>query len=180
MLPRQGDMSMYALIAGGEENDPENQREGFFMKRAKRKSQNEKLQPLSEEHAYSLISRGCNLQEVQRILEIAHQYNALWDQSQNIKFIDKIGWVELLQYYPGILAACVLNYQKKYGEDSLPGSFQKAAAVALDWSQDKVLGFQTGVSGLLVYNPVGVTTDEYLNGLALGYLFHESKAYNGK
>lgn len=169
---------MFVLIAGGG-GPPEEPKAGLIsrLKKYLVKSHEEPGR-LNEQVVLSLVSRACSVNEVNKLLEIGRHYHAEWTATEGIKYHPILGWVELLQYRPGILAATILEAQEKSPNYPLSGSFQRAVAGALKWPLQKVLGFQMGVSQTLLENPAGATDEAYLDGMALGYMFHESRKHN--
>lgn len=170
---------MSALTAGGgsEEDTPSHKK---FLERFLGGpgvyNMNQPIGPrrLSERTITSLLSRACNISEIKVFLDLTKEYKAEWTGAQQISHSDEFGWVEMLQYRPGILAAAVLQAQKLAGEPLSP-SFRQAVAYATGWPLKKVMGFQMGISNQLIENPTGGTDEHYLNGVALGYLFYESR-----
>lgn len=166
-----------STVAGDSEPEYRKYLRLFFTKNKTTSKNQPEIKRLSENVIESLITRGCNVLQLKKLLDIAHEYKAEWTAEQHIVWHHEFGWQEMLQYRPGIIAAVVLKAQK-LAQKPLSPSFQQAASYALGWPVEKVLGFQMGISGQFYTNPSGVTNDEYLNGLALGYLFHQSLQYN--
>lgn len=153
---------MSASIVDGEDNLPQLLKK-LWQKKPKR---------LNERMILSLITRGSNLLEVNRLLQISNEYKAEWTATQRIVWHEEFGWGEMIQYRPCVMDAAILKNQ---AAQTLSGSFQRAAADALGWTVPKVLGFQLGIMHSLIENPAGETTDDYLDGMSLGFLFYESK-----
>lgn len=166
---------MSVLTAGGAEDEPRHPLNiaRLFAKIPFRGRTNEPKR-LSENVINSLASRGCKISEIQRLLDISEEYKATWKAEIHIVWHRIFGWQEMLQYRPGLLAAAVLKAQKKLPDPMTP-SFQQAVCRALGWPIEQVLGFQMGIECLMLENPSGMTNDAYLDGIALGYMFYESR-----
>lgn len=166
---------MFALTAdGGQEEDMPNHKRFLDLFMTPKQPIANGPKRLSERTLTSLLSRACNVSEIKILLELTKEYKAEWTGAQQISYSEEFGWNEMLQYRPGLLAAAILKTQATVKEPLSP-SFRQAASFALGWPLLKVLGFQMGISNQLFENLTGVTDDDYLNGMALGYMFYESR-----
>ena len=127
---------------------------------------------VSEDYLASLVSKVYNVASIQVLHDIGKEYKAEWSAREGIVWSEEFGWTEMLQCRPGLLGAAILKAQSIASEPLHP-SFRHAAGYALGWPTDKVLAFQMGICKQLVENPFGRTTEQFLDGLALGLCFHQ-------
>lgn len=192
-----GDMKMSVSIAdgGGDEHIPNRRFMELFQQQPQDEWNPDRVpKEIDEDELASRLSKGCKIIDIQLLLSLSDRYKAEWTPAQQIAYHEEFGWQEMLQYRPGLLAAGVLAAQENSSQ-TLPPSFQWAAAIAFGWPMHKVYGFQMGICKQLFRDPFlkeihpllpverkrsikeQNTRDEndYMEGLTLGYMFYEAK-----